>query len=62
MIEITWNKERPSEVAAARRKFEEYTRQGWLAFTVTSGNSRMQVYEFDQALEKIFLIPLAEGG
>jgi hypothetical protein len=61
-MEISWNKERPSEVAGARKKFEEYTRQGWLAFTVTPGNRQLQVYEFDQALEKIFLIPLAEGG
>jgi len=60
-VEISWNKERPNEVAAARRKFDEYTRQGWLAFMVARNSSRLQVHEFDPALEKILLVPLAEG-
>jgi hypothetical protein len=62
LVEISWNKERPSDVEAARRKFDEYTRQGWLAFIISPKNSKVQVYEFDPALEKIFLVPLAEGG
>jgi len=62
MIEISWSSESAHEVAAARKKFEEYTRQGWLAFMVASDNSNVQIYEFEPAIEKIFLVPLAEGG
>lgn len=62
MIEISWSRDEASEVAVARKKFEEYTRQGWLAFRSLPDKRKVQVYEFDPALEKIFLVPLAEGG
>lgn len=54
--------QRPSEIEAARKKFEDYTRQGWLAFSLASDNRKLHIYEFDPCLEKIFLVPLAEGG
>ena len=62
IIEISWSLKRASEVQAARKKFKEYTRQGWLAFRLASDNRKVQIYEFDPCVEKIFLVPLAEGG
>jgi hypothetical protein len=62
MIEISWNREKANEIADARRKFGDYTAQGWLAFVTTFGNRKAQIYEFDPAVEKIFLVPVAEGG
>ena len=62
MIELSWSTQSREEVAVARKRFEEYTRQGWLAFTVGSDNRKHQIYEFDPVIEKIFLVPLAPGG
>ena len=61
-IQISWNKENAEEVALAKKKFEEYIRQGWLAFTITSDNKKVQIFTFNPVLEKIFLVPLSEGG
>jgi hypothetical protein len=62
IIEISWSVKSTSEVESAKKKFEEYTRQGWLAFKLASDNRKVQVYEFDPCVEEIFLVPLAEGG
>jgi len=61
-IRISWNKEKPEEVALAKQKFEEYLRQGWFAFKFSSDNKKTLVLAFDPALEKILLIPASEGG
>ena len=50
------------EVSLAKKRFMEYLKAGWLAFAVTPENRRVQIFEFDPRLEKIVLIPFAEGG
>ena len=59
---LTWRMEDPKEVSFAKERFMEYVKAGWLAFAVTSENRRVQVFEFDPRLEKMVLIPFAEGG
>lgn len=59
---ISWDKENAKEVALAEKKFEEHVRQGWLAFTISSDNEKIQLFDFNPELEKIFLVPLSEGG
>lgn len=62
IVKIFWNKNNVEEVTLAEKKFKEYTRQGWLAYTITVNNEKIQIFDFDPTLEKIFLIPLAAGG
>jgi hypothetical protein len=59
---LTWRMEDPKEVSLAKERFMEYVKAGWLAFVVTPENRRVQVFEFDPRLERVVLIPFAEGG
>ncbi|MCW4021242.1 MAG: hypothetical protein NWF14_08455 [Candidatus Bathyarchaeota archaeon] len=62
IITLSWNKEKPEEVASAEKTFREYTRKGWLAFAETSNRKKKQVFSFNPCLERIQLVPLVEGG
>jgi len=59
---IKWKKENAKEVESAKKKFEEYTRRGWLAYIVDSENKRTQVNAFDPEYERVFLVALSQGG
>lgn len=59
---ITWDKENIEDIAMAKKKFEEFIRQGWYAYKVTRGNKKRIVLNFDPALEKIYLFLPALGG
>jgi hypothetical protein len=61
-ITLTWKMEDSREVISAKERFTEYVKAGWLAFALTSENRRVQIFEFDPRLERIVLIPFAEGG
>jgi len=61
-LTLTWRMEDQEEVSLAKKRFMEYLKAGWLAFAVTPENRRVQIFEFDPRLEKIVLIPFAEGG
>lgn len=62
IVELTWDKYDPTEVASAENKFVEYTRKGWLAFSVSKDNEKRQVFRFNVEFEKILLMPIVEGG
>jgi len=61
-LTLTWKMEEPGEVSSAKERFTECVKAGWLAFAVTPENRRVQIFEFDPRLERIVLIPFAEGG
>lgn len=61
-IVLTWNKERINEVEAAKKQFDQYLRQGWLAFAVHADKIPRQIFNFDASSEKIILTPIVEGG
>lgn len=61
-VVLTWNKERTNEVKAAKKQFDQYLRQGWLAFAVHVDKIPRQIFNFDASCEKIILTPIVEGG
>ena len=62
VIVLTWNKECTNEVEAAKKQFDQYLRQGWLAFAVHADKIPRQIFNFDTSSEKIILTPIVEGG
>jgi hypothetical protein len=62
MISLTWDSSHSEEVEEARKKFEEHTKKGWIAFVVARDGKKTQVYSFDPEAEKIVLAPIVEGG
>lgn len=61
-ITLKWEMEDLEDVGSAKEKFIDYVGAGWLAFALTSGNRRVQIFEFDPKLKTIILIQFAEGG
>lgn len=58
-----WNPSSPEEVRKAREKFADYLKQGFIACKITGGGSSgIQITEFDQEAEEIFMLGLADGG
>ncbi|HME41458.1 MAG TPA: hypothetical protein VKF36_00105 [Syntrophorhabdales bacterium] len=61
--ECVWNANSPSEVQAAREKFEKYLREDVIAFKTDSGSKEaIPIRRFDPAAEEIFVLGLAGGG
>lgn len=60
-ISLTWHKGNAEETAQAAQVFQEYINKGWLAI-VEVGDRKKAIYEFDQELELITLLPLDLGG
>lgn len=61
-VTLTWKMEDSAGMNIAKERFREYLKAGWLAFAVTREDRRVQIFEFDPKVEKIILIPFAEGG
>lgn len=61
-IVITWDETSISEVETAKKRFDHYIKQGWLAFAVRSDGIPRQIFKFDASSEKIILTPIVEGG
>jgi len=59
---LDWDKSHCEEVEEARKKFEEHTRKGWIAFVVGPDGKKIQIFAFDPEAEKIVLAPIVEGG
>lgn len=58
-----WHPENPEEVRRAREKFLEYQRQGFLACKIQgTGEAGIQISEFDDDAEEIFMLGLVDGG
>jgi hypothetical protein len=62
-LKSTWDSERPDEVSAARKQFDDLTKKGYLAFKVKKdGDKGELIREFDPEAEKIILSPPVRGG
>jgi len=62
-IKTIWDCEKPDEVKAARKQFEELTDKGYIAFSVKkNGEKNEKISKFDPELEKMILVPLVRGG
>lgn len=62
-LKIMWDSERPEEVAAARKQFDELTGKGYAAFAVDrKGEKGELIRRFDPEVEKIILAPQLKGG
>lgn len=61
---VTWDKENPDEVAAARETFERMTKDGkFSAFEQAKlGRRGARVTRFDPEAEKLVLVPQYAGG
>jgi len=62
VIVLTWNKERVNEVEVAKKQFDHYLKQGWLAFAINADKIPRQIFNFNASSEKIILTPIVEGG
>lgn len=61
-IKYRWNKNNPTEVDIARKTFEKYRKEGYLAFRMTDGNRGEMMTEFDPDAERILFSPPMQGG
>ena len=60
---FSWNPDSEDETEAARKRFNHYMKQGFIACKmVEQGKRGVQVSEFDPAAEEIFMLALADGG
>jgi hypothetical protein len=57
-----WHPSSPEEIRKAEEKFAAYLKQGYIACRITGGNNGIQITEFDQDAEEIFMLGLADGG
>jgi len=60
--EITWDVNNKKEVAYAEKKFRDYMADGWLAYSDSSKEGRIQITKFDPKIEMIVLLPPLGGG
>jgi hypothetical protein len=60
-----WDKTSPADVAIARRTFNKFRQEGYLAFRVKDGGGESKgelMTEFDPDAEKIVFCPQMRGG
>lgn len=60
---MQWNKKNPDEVAAAKTRFDELRRQGYMAYTVNkAGDQGVVLHDFDPEAERIIMHKQTVGG
>jgi len=59
---VTWSNGNPEEVSRADEVFKKYLMKGWIAYTVTSDNRKVQIFNLNPELEEIVLVPIVSGG
>ena len=59
---ITWSRSNAEEVRRAEDTFKKYLIAGWIAYTVTSDNRKVQVFSFNPEFDEIVLVPIISGG
>jgi hypothetical protein len=58
-----WDSEKPEEVEAAKKTFDDLKKKGYAAYRVKKNGEKGEVIkEFDPGAEKIILAPLMAGG
>ncbi len=59
----SWSPSVPPELRAAREKFDQYLKQGFIACKIVDQGKRgIPVTQFDPEAEEIFMLELADGG
>lgn len=58
---VTWDEVDAEQVAQAEGMFNQYLKDGWMAFS-EGGKGRVQIFRFDSSLAEIVLIPPLGGG
>ncbi len=60
---MTWDPDKPDEVAAAKEQFEKFRKKGYWAYKVNRlGNKGEVVTSFDPEAEKLIMAPQVSGG
>jgi len=60
---VTWDRDRPEEVEAARETFERLKKKGHIAYALRANGKQGEVLrEFDPESEAIVLAPALAGG
>lgn len=62
--EVTWDKDDPESVMAARKKFLEFLaeRKGYAARMGPGGTKGEMITDFDPEAERLVLMPMIVGG
>lgn len=62
-LKVIWDSDKPAEVAHARKTFDEFKRQGYLAYRVAKGGDKGEVMRsFEADAERVILAPQMVGG
>ncbi len=60
---LQWSRKNVDEVAAARKRFDEYKAKGYLAYKVNKAGDQGEVLQaFDPDAERVILAPQSIGG
>jgi hypothetical protein len=59
---IAWRTDDPDAVKQAADLFRKYVMEGWIAYTVTADDRKIQIFTFNPALDEIVLTPIMFGG
>ena len=58
---VTWDEVDAEQVAQAEGMFNQYLKDGWMAFS-DEPEGRRQIFKFDPKLKRIVLVPPLGGG
>lgn len=60
---LQWNKKNSDEIAAAKKKFDEFKAKGYLSYSVDEAGKPAEVlHAFDPNEQRITLTPPLKGG
>jgi hydroxymethylpyrimidine pyrophosphatase-like HAD family hydrolase len=60
---LTWNKDNGLEAMDAKKKFEEWMKKGYKAFSIdNNGKKKKEIFEFDVEAEEILMVPPTYKG
>ena len=59
---INWSNADLGTVRTAEELFNKYVMKGWIAYTVTPEDRKIQIFTFNPELDEIVLTPIMFGG
>jgi hypothetical protein len=59
---VNWRNEDPGAVKKAEDLFKKYVMEGWIAYTVTTDDRKVQIFTFNPELDEIVITPIMFGG
>jgi hypothetical protein len=57
-----WRNDDPGAKKRAEELFRKYVMEGWIAYTVTADDRKVQIFTFNPELDEIVLTPIMFGG